>query len=121
MANQGPVPAIKDHKKVGDDIDDAYVACLAAAADLHTYLVKPRGNRMEVFVAFYEPFVGLFMHTRNLTEMAKSDDVTVRDLIASWIEFKGVPTLKRMRYGLYLFKRYQKELLMKGVVVPSRQ
>jgi hypothetical protein len=120
MVTQGPISAVRDHKKIGDDIDDAYIACVAATTDLRTYLVRPLGNRMEKFLAFYEPFTGLFLHTVNLKEMATPDDEQLIGEISRWIEFQGVPSMKRMRYGIHLFQRYQKELLTKSIVVPSR-
>ena len=120
MVAQGPIPAVRDHKKIGDDIDDAYVACVAAATEMRTYLVKPMGNRMEIFLTFYEPFVGLFLHTRNLKEMELPDNDALVAKIERYINFTGVPTMQRMRYGIYLFESYQKELLTKSVVIPSR-
>lgn len=121
MAVQGPIPTIKDHKKVGDDIDEAYMACIAAATDVRTYLVRPVGNRVVVFLAFYEPFAGLFLHTRNLTEMKDADEEGVISSIDEWLDFTGIPTRRRMKYGLLLFEKYQKLILMNGVVIPTRQ
>lgn len=120
-----PVTAIKEHKKVTDEIDDSYMDTVYAAANLSSYLVsKVGGNKREQFVAFHRAFYTLFVHTRYMGGMDKKED-NITDEIEGWFadcsrpKFRSLP-IPFIKDGINLFSAYQKKLLTKSIITVTR-
>lgn len=119
-----PNPVAREHKKIGDELDTVYVDAINAATYAQSFLTHRHGNPNEVYEAFYDPFINLFMHTRSTREMLK--DGKYAALIAKvdmWMQkdvrFHNVRVL--IREGLWLFKHYQAAVIMSGAVVIKRE
>jgi hypothetical protein len=120
-----PVTAIKEHKKVTDEIDDSYMDTVYAAANLKSYLVsKKGGNKREHFVSFHRAFYTLFVHTRYMGGMDKDEDGMIKE-IEGWFEDCSHPKFRHIpdpfiRDGIDLFSEYQKKIITKGIITVTR-
>jgi hypothetical protein len=119
-----PIPFVREHKTISEDIDEAYKATIYAASEIRTYLLHPKGqggNRNEVFLSFYRPFNGLFMHTRHSTTVKNNQEFqNLTEEIDKWFKYRGRITIRLMEAGLDLFERYQKEILQAAIIMPQR-
>lgn len=118
-----PTTIARDHKKIGDELDDIYIEAISAATYAKSYLVHKRGNPNEIFHQFYLPFVALFMHTRFTREMSKDDYTDLINSLDRWVN-KGSRTTTihaLLREGLQLFSQYQCEVIKSGAVVIKRE
>ena len=96
-----------------------YVTGIDAAADLRTFMVRPKGaNMREFFLIFYRSFYGLFLHTRTLPGMNISKEEEKK--IMRWFKISGPITFERVEVGLDLFAEYQKKLLDNSIVSVTR-
>jgi hypothetical protein len=137
-ASGTPVQSVKEHRKVTEDIDDAYIATIQAATNMQSFLVGVTGgSRREQFLAFHRSFYTLFAHTRYMTGMNKAEAkkeggkeedsyVLVDDLEAWFLDCKNINVRRKnfpsdfIEDGLVLFAEYQKKLLTIGVVTITR-
>jgi hypothetical protein len=117
MGDQTPI--VREHKKLGDELDDIYIEAVNASAFARGYLVHKKGNPNELFFQFYYPFSALFQHTRFLPELKNADEQLIKDIDA-WIAIEQRPTRSIMRKGLELFSDYQKILLQQGAIAVKR-
>lgn len=115
-----PIPIVRDHKKLGDELDDVYIEAVNASMLARGYLKHRKGNPTEIFFQFYYPFGALFQHTRFLREMKGVDDDLVGKIDA-WFQIEGKPRPSVMTSGLDLFSRYQEHLLQKGIIILKRE
>lgn len=113
------VPVVKEHKKIMDEIDDAYSASIRAATGLRTFMVRPKGkaNTREYFLAFYHAFFGMYMHTRSLPGM---EHFKRKEELERWFKVRGEITHQRIDTGLDLFAEYQHEILTNSIVSVTR-
>lgn len=116
-----PVPITREHKKLGDELDDTYIEVVNAATYARGYLRPPmKGNIYEIFNGFFYPFDALFQHTRYMKEM-KNVDLTLMKNIDAWVNSRDEMTPKVLRQGLVLFSEYQKQVLLNGVIILKRE
>jgi hypothetical protein len=128
MPGGSPVPSVKEHRAITEEIDSIYMDTIHAAAALSTFLASMGGgNRRERFLSFYENFYGLFTHTRYLTKMDEvdNDKYSLVKEIDGWFEDAKRPAYKKLPQefindGLKLFSKYQKKLFTNGVITVSR-
>lgn len=118
-----PATSTRDHKKIGDELDEIYNAAVIAAMYLQEYLVHKRGNPNEVFSQFYQPFVALFLHTSVAREMDKEEYDDLINSIDKWMhkDIKKYGLLVLMTEGLRLFRKYQRVVVKSGAVIIKRE
>lgn len=114
-----PIPISREHKKLGDELDDIYIEAVNAASYARGYLRQRRGNFGAVFFQFYYPFDALFQHTRYLPDMKDADEDLIAD-IEQWVQTEEKPKISQLRRGLDLFSEYQKAVIKGGAVVLKR-
>ena len=112
-----PVAVIREHKKVSDEIDDVYTAAVSAATDLKSQLATGRliGNKTELFLYFYRPFFGLYVHTRFSKDLRTADLRPLMDSLDLWFDENKVDQ-DRMHRGLKLFDKYQREIMQAEII-----
>lgn len=128
MAQSTPIQSVKEHKKITDDIDDAYMGTVRAAATLNTFLAGTGGgSKRESFLSFYDAFFGLFSHTRHMNGMDELDSkkYSLVDELEGWFRDARLPKFKRLpdafiSDGIDLFTAYQKKLILKGILTLTR-
>lgn len=120
-----PIPTTKgDHKRISDELDSAYVEAIKAATYAQCFLTHRRGNANEVYGAFYDPFVSLFMHTRSTREMIKDDkNKALISSIERWMQKSSRHhNVRALIYeGLSLFRLYQKAVITSGAVIIRKE
>lgn len=120
-----PLPSTKgDHKRISDELDQAYSEAIKAATHAQCFLTHRHGNANEVYNLFYDPFVNLFMHTRATREMMKDNMYKKQiDAIERWMQKSSRRHDVRMliREGLVLFRDYQKAVITSGAVIIRKE
>ena len=115
-----PIPISREHKKLGDELDDIYIETVNASIFARGYLIHKKGNPNELFLQFYYPFGALFQHTRYMREMSNVDKELIIE-IENWINLQDKPRPSTMLKGLNLFSKYQEPLLKNGVIILKRE
>ena len=118
-----PTTSTRDHKKIGEEIDEVYIAAVMAAMYLQQYLVHRRGNPNEAFFNFYDGFVALFGLTNVSREMDKVEYDTLINDINRWLQksTRNHNLFLLMYEGLRLFKQYQAAVIKTGAVIVKRE
>lgn len=130
----GPVQSVREHRKVTDDIDDAYMETIRSAASMRAFLVsRTGGNKREQFLSFYQSFYELFEHTRymdkiDVDEVSKDNPRKKYNLvkeIEGWFDDCEKPRFKKLpmefiRDGINLFSAYRKKLIANGAITIKR-
>jgi len=119
--------ALREHKKISDAVDEAYMEAIASSTDLKVFLRRPRGNPDDAFMRFYGAFYELFQYTCQTDEITSlGADPQVSQI---WQWFDTEPPLytssqakysKHAQNGLDLFQGYQKCLTSSGIININR-
>lgn len=119
---------LREHKKISDEIDDAYMAAVAGCTDVQVFLSHPQGNPNEIFFRFYAPFFELFQYTYQYPDMKSLDKDTITKM---WDWFQKKPPkyspkkpdafYHHINQGLKYFQKYQGILMVSAVININRK
>jgi len=101
----GPVDGI--HRTINQRIDEIYIETIERAADLRSYIDRPRGEIAGAYLRFKHPFYQLFLLTHGLKEMRSCADVAGQ--VERWIVTDPI-SLPSAKEGLQLLTQYQRSL-----------
>lgn len=107
-----------------DEVMYAYMVMIGAATYTRGYLSQPQGNPLVVRKKMLDAFSALLDLTMFSREVATDENDNLLENIDKWLE-KPVTSMSaamnHMRWGLRLWKGYNKVLIKGKVVKPRRE
>lgn len=123
--------ALREHKRISDAIDEAYMEVIISGTDLRVFLRRPRGNPDAAFMRFYGAFYEAFTYTCQAKEIASLGVDAEISKIWQWFDTEPPrfstsraardKFCKHAQLGLDLFLGYQKSMISSGIININRE